>query len=177
MRQERFHFCPGNHDLESAGIAQLINAGWASEHVIIDTGDGLFWVEHGHRLDKYNRKPNWGHRLLLSIGKRLEKIHPDADVLDKYRRAADRKQVDGGGDSLARGAKRILNTGRFRGVVMGHTHRGGLWVLGTKHGPRPYANCGAWTSAHTPSVVIIRGGGMKFLPLPNGKDSLKEIWK
>jgi len=161
----RLHFCHGNHDEEAAAIAELLGLGWTSAAVVVETGPGRWWIEHGHRYDPHNRQPSWAHRLLLAGAKVLEKINPNADVLDRYKPASARKAAPIETDPLAVNAQRLLTLGSLSGVVMGHTHRGGIWEVHTPRGPRPYGNCGAWTESCTPGCIVLEGGDMRYVEI------------
>lgn len=168
-------YVPGNHDHEGAALCETAGVDFVAPTVIIESQGKKYYAAHGHMWDRWNRKPGWGHRLLLAATKKIEKVWPNVDVIDG-RRAADRRAPkDESQDPLYKGAQTILNTGRYEGVIFGHTHRAGLWNLGSDTFPLWYANCGAWTNARTPSVVLLRDG-LKVIHLEGERDFGK-IWE
>jgi UDP-2,3-diacylglucosamine pyrophosphatase LpxH len=162
IEEKRLHYCPGNHDEEGAAVPLLAGLEWASPAVTIETDCGRIWAEHGSRFDPWNRNPGWQHRLLLAAAKIAERVSPNADVLDRYRRPADRTGPSRDAKMLA-GAHGILAGSGLAGVVLGHTHRGGRWSIPTPAGERPYLNCGAWTETATPGIGIADHGGLRYV--------------
>ena len=151
-RRGLFAFAAGNHDLDIGLLAMLGNDS-VGDYVDVDTGSGVWRVEHGHQHDRTNRSPGIKHRVGVRIARWLEEhVSSDIDVLDNYRRAPARDE-----DSLARAARKMIGTGNFVGVAMGHTHRPvRLEIVECVH-KGLYLNSGAWTQARTPHVALIHG--------------------
>lgn len=167
IEDDRFHATEGNHDEEATALPILAGLKWASPAVTIETDCGRIWGEHGNRWDPWNRTPGWAHRFLLMALKGIEKVAPDADVLDEYRRPPDRKGPSRDA-KLTAGARAVLVGSSLSGVVMGHSHRGGSWKIETPAGPRAYVNCGAWTESCIPGVAIADANGLRYLEVDPG---------
>lgn len=145
-----FHYIVGNHDY--LPFARYFPSEWREAGIII---------QHGHQFDKYNREPNtcigrWGAKL----GGFFERIlHPDSDrwcmellELRKHITPAAEGYPGTYGEYI-KGAESLLQKAPQADVViMGHTHRGGIWKL--PHGGI-YANCGAWCGVAYPSYIKV----------------------
>lgn len=175
VEEGRLVYVPGNHDEEAVGFPILAGLRWAAPAATIETAAGRIWVEHGHRFDPWNRNPGWQHRLLLAGAKVLERVHPDADALDRYRRPADRRGHDRD-RNLLEGARGILVGSSLAGVVLGHTHRAGRWAIETPAGPRIYVNDGAWVGNVTPSLGVADAGGFRVVQVNPASPPWRELF-
>ena len=166
-RDGMFAYAYGNHD-EDIGLAASIFGDHVGEYVEVDTGAGVWRIEHGHQHDKYNASPGLLHRVGLWIGRFLEeKVSSNIDVLDNYRRTPSRD-----GDALSAAAKRYIDSGRYRGVGMGHTHRSNRIEFDRGGETCLYLNAGAWTEARIPSAVLVHGCRGGVVPIRN-----REVFK
>ena len=165
-RRGKLVYATGNHDDDSLTLGTLVP--WIGPAARIDTGAGVWWGEHGHRLDRYNRKPGLLHEIGLRIVRKLEDRWPGIDSLDRWRPARERRAQDGSKDSLAVEARHLLASG-FAGVLMGHTHREGVWMLDGK----PYGNTGAWTEDRRPAAILVDGAVPRLVRF----DSMADVRK
>ena len=148
------HLIAGNHDAEIAVFAPLLGH-LVFEHLVVDAGGLMLYVEHGHRFDSLNRNPGWWQRSLSKLAGKLERIHPNIDNIPRYSAARDGFK----GDPYWEAARGILENSPYDVVVFGHTHQEGeeamkVSIRGDGKVVKRYINSGSWTGKRGMAVVF-----------------------
>jgi len=143
---KNLYFLKGNHDFPLGKYFPSVYM-----------ADGIH-IEHGHRFDMYNATPSKiGSVIAKGVGWFERLLHQDSDewlskiaeIKGKITPASE--NYPGSFTEYRDGAREILEDPTIDVVVMGHTHRPGIWQLDNGI----YINAGCWAGEEDPTYVMV----------------------